>query len=90
MFNEGPQAENDQPTTHANSDTNNDTSPTSPTDLLPNKNVVNNTILNNPTGVARKVGKNRCALVPCISHLIVTEIVSTTGFLPVKKLLLRK
>ena len=50
MFSETSQAENYQPTTHANSDTNSDTSPTRPTDPLPNENVVNNTILNNPTG----------------------------------------
>ena len=65
MFSEGPEAENSQPTTHANSDTNHDTIPNRPTDVLPNENDAINTILNNPTGVANRAGKNRCTLVPC-------------------------
>ena len=77
MFSEGPQAENYQPTTHANSDVNHNTSPSRPTDILPNENDIVNTILNNPTGLANRAGKNRSTLVPCIYDAPKVELRAT-------------
>ena len=74
MFSKTPQAENYQPVSHANSDTNHDTRPAY---LLPNENVVNDTILNNPTEVTNRAEKIRCTLVPCTYHAPKIELRTT-------------
>ena len=84
MFSKTPQAENYQPGSHANSDTNHDTSATRPTYLLPNENVVNDTILNNSTGVTNRAEKNRCTLVPCTYHAPKIELRTTKQCVPKK------